>query len=55
MEEVQAMLPKKKELLDIYHMATSEPYSFLFVNLRAKRLNDVFMIRFDKKIEVENI
>ena len=54
-EEVQAMLPNKKELLDIYRMAASEPYSFLFVNLRAKSINDTFMIRLDKKIEVEDI
>jgi hypothetical protein len=43
-EVVQAMLPNKKDLLDIYHMATSEPYSFLFMNLKAKNINDAFMI-----------
>ena len=53
-EEVQAMLPNKKDLLDIYHMAISEPYSFPFVNIRAQRLNGTFMISFDLNIEIEN-
>ena len=44
----------KKTLLDIYNMATSEPYSFLFVNLRARKKSDIFHIRFDKRIEVED-
>jgi ABC-type cobalamin/Fe3+-siderophores transport system ATPase subunit len=34
-EEVSAVVDKKT-LMDIYNMATSEPYSFLYVNLRAK-------------------
>ena len=52
-EEIQAMLPSKKDLLDIYHMATHEPYSFMFVNLRARTLNDTFMINFAKRIKIE--
>jgi ABC-type cobalamin/Fe3+-siderophores transport system ATPase subunit len=52
-EEVSAVVDKKT-LMDIYNMATSEPYSFLYVNLRAKTKNDIFHIRFDKKIEIEN-
>ena len=50
-EEVSA-ITDKKTLLEIYHLATDEPYSFLYVNLRAKRINDMFMIRFDKRIEI---
>jgi hypothetical protein len=38
----------------IYNMATSEPYSFLYVNLRSKDKNNIFHIRFDKRIEVED-
>ena len=49
-EEVQAMLPNKKDLLYIYHMATAETYSFIFVDLRAKSINKTFMMRFDKQI-----
>ena len=44
----------KKTLMDIYKMATSEAYSFLYVNLRAKTKNDMFYIRFDKKIEIHD-
>ena len=54
-EEVSAIVSgDKKLILDIYNMATSAPYSFLFVNLRAKDRNDMFMIKFDKKIEIED-
>ena len=52
-EEVSA-ITDKKTLLEIYNLATHDPYSFLFVNLRAKKKNDMFMIRFDKKIEIED-
>ena len=44
----------KKASLDIYSMATSEPYSFLFVDLRAKNKNEIFHVRFDKRIDVED-
>ena len=36
-DEVSA-IADKKILLDIYKLATAEPYSFLYVNLRAKSL-----------------
>jgi len=52
-DEVSA-IADKKVLLDIYKLATAEPYSFLYVNLRAKKLNDYFMIRFNKKIQIED-
>ena len=44
-EEISALIDKKT-LLDIYNLATSEPFSFLYVNLRAKKKNDIFHIRF---------
>ena len=50
-DEVSAVTDKKT-LMTIYDMAVSDPYSFLFVNLRAKTKNDMFMIRFDKIIEI---
>ena len=53
-DEVSAVLPNKKDLLQIYHMATDEPFSFLFVNLRAKSVNEYFMIRFDKRIQIKD-
>ena len=47
-DEVSAVADKKT-LLRIYKLATDEPYSFLYCDLRAKTKNDMFMIRFDKK------
>ena len=44
----------KKALLEIYNMATKEPYSFLYVNMAAKNLNDMFMINFDQKLHIED-
>ena len=52
LEEVSAVADKKT-LLDIYHLATEEPYSFLYVDLVAKNKNDMFFIRFDKKLIIE--
>ena len=51
-EEVSAVVDKKT-LLEIYNMATSEPFSFLFVNLRAKDKNNMFWIKFNKRIEID--
>ena len=42
-EEVSAVVDKKT-LLELYNIATSEPYSFLYVNLVAKSKNDMFFI-----------
>ena len=50
-EEVSAVADKK-QLLEIYHMATDQPYSFLYVKLNAKSKNDMFYINFDKRIEL---
>ncbi len=36
-------LTDKKTLLQLYNMATAEPYSFLFIKLNAKKLNDIFL------------
>ena len=41
-EEVSAVVDKKT-LLELYNIATSEPYSFLYVNLIAKNKNDIFL------------
>lgn len=48
-EEVSAIYDKKT-LLDLYNIATDEPYSFLYVNLIAKDKSNMFFIRFDKKL-----
>ena len=46
-------LTDKKTLLQLYNMATAEPYSFLFIKLNAKKLNDMFYVRYEKKSEIE--
>jgi hypothetical protein len=53
LDEVSAVA-NKKTLLDIYNLAVNDqPYSFLYVNLRAKSPNDMFYIRFEKKLLIE--
>ena len=52
-EEVSAVYDKKT-LLQLYNLATFEPYSFLYCNLRAKSKQEMCWIRFDKRIEIED-
>jgi len=49
LEEVSG-LTGKKELLEIYQLATEKPYSFLYVNLTAPTIKDMFYINFNQKI-----
>jgi len=51
-EELSAVADKKT-LLEIYHTATSEPFSFLFVNLMSHDKNKMFHIKFEKTITLE--
>lgn len=51
-EELSAATDKKT-LLEIYHAATAEPYSFLFVNLVSRDKNKMFHIKFEKTITIE--
>ena len=46
------MLPDKHDLERIYRLATEEPYSFLYVDLRATDVNEMFFIGFSKRIRV---
>ena len=52
-EEVSAVADKKT-LMELYNMATSEPYSFLYVKLTAKKKDEMFYIRFDKRLVIED-
>jgi hypothetical protein len=54
LEELGGLMKDKKTLLEIFSIATEQPYSFLYVNLMAKKLSDMFYINFDKKIEIED-
>ena len=40
----------KKTILEVYRHATEEAYSFLFVRLDAKTRDDMFFLRFEKKL-----
>ena len=52
-EETSALVDKNT-LMDMYKMATSEPYSFLYIKLSAKKKEDMFFIRYDKKLVIED-
>jgi hypothetical protein len=40
----------KNEIMELYKYATREPYSFLFVRLDAKTREDMFWLRFEKRL-----
>ena len=46
------MLPNREDLERIYRVATAEPFQFLYVDLRASNVNDMFFIGFSKRIRV---
>ena len=48
-EEVSNFYPKTT-LLEMYNMATREPYSFWYINLAASRIEDVFWLRFEQRM-----
>jgi len=51
LDEVSA-LAEKTVILQMYKMATDEPFSFLYVRLTAKNKNDMFFIRYEKRLEL---
>lgn len=55
LEETSALVDKDT-LRQIYDTAiNSQPYSFLYVNLSAQNVNDMFMVRFEQKILVNDV
>ena len=44
----------KETVMELYRHATAEPFSFLFVRLDAKTREDMFWLRFEKRLLVEN-
>ena len=46
--ELIALLDRKT-VLEVYMKATEERFSFLFIELTSPTINDMFMIKFDKK------
>ena len=53
LEEVSG-LTGKKELLAIYKAATDDEYSFLYVNLAARKVSEMFYKNFTGRIELED-
>jgi hypothetical protein len=53
LDELSAIAPKKV-LMQMYNIATEEPYSFWYVNLMAKSRNDMFFIRFEKQMKLSD-
>ena len=51
-DEVSAIAPKDV-ILQMYTLATDEPFSFLTVKLTSKDKNKIFMIRFDKQLSFD--
>jgi hypothetical protein len=52
-EEVSAVMPKK-ELIELFRKATSEPYSFLYINLAARTPDEMFWQGFEHRILAES-
>ena len=43
----------KKLMLELYNIATEEPYRFLFINLMKADVNEMFYKRFDAKLVID--
>lgn len=50
-EEISG-LTSKKDTYDIYSLATKDDYSFLYVNLKSKNLNEIFYKNFSERITI---
>ena len=53
-EEVAGLIGKK-ELIEIYKIATADEYSFLYVNLAARNVNETVYKNFTGRITLEDI
>jgi len=51
--EESSALVDKKTLLEIYKEAVKEPYSFLYINIHSKDINNMFYIRFEKVFKID--
>ena len=53
LEEVPGTLGRK-ELLEMYNLATTEPCSFLYINLVSPRNNDMCYINFNQQLKISD-
>ena len=51
-DEVSAAADKKM-MLEMYNIATHEPFSFLYIKLTSKYPHKMFMIKFHKYLQLE--
>ena len=51
-DETSALIDKPT-LLEMYKLATREPFSFLYIKLTAKDINDMFYIKFGQKLMID--
>ena len=51
--EESSALVDKKTLLQMYKIAVKEPYSFLYININSKDINQMFYIRFEQVMKIE--
>ena len=53
-EELSAVYDKKV-LLEMYQIATAEPYSFWYINLAATTIDSMFWLRLEQKMIVADV
>ena len=51
--DTKSLAEAKKLLLEVYKIATEEPYRFLFINLMKGDVNDMFYTRFDAELMID--
>ena len=54
LDELGGIVGDKKVLLQMYNLATKEPYSFLYCKPTAKDRNDMFYMKYKQKLEIED-
>ena len=54
MSDMKSLHQAKQLLLEIYNVATEEPFSFLFVSLMQPDINKMFMVRLEKYIMIDD-
>jgi hypothetical protein len=54
LDELGGIVGDKKVLLEMYQLATKEPYSFLYCKLTEKDKNDIFYIKYNQKLTIED-
>ena len=51
-EETSALTQGKKNFLSLYQEATKDPYSFLYIRLASPDIEDMFWLRFEKRLSL---